>query len=344
MQVRQEDANKILQSIRDDYLELIILPTEKCNFRCVYCYEDFSIGKMKPHIVTGIKNLIKNRLDQGLKELRISWFGGEPLLAKNVVLEISEFATDLVSQYPSLSYDSAMTTNGYLLDIDMLEKLTRLGVRDFQISFDGTPDVHDKTRLRADGAGTFNTIWANLLKAKKSDFNFQVMLRIHVTPDNLAVLPSLIDMVKKTFGDDNRFRIFFKAIEDLGGPKSKTFEILHKKDRNQIMQELYQLVGDALLIEKIELRKPYICYAAQANSFLIRATGGVGKCTVALDDDRNDIGHITPDGFLKLKNEKLMPWIRGLSTLDLKNLACPMMGLPKNQAILGSHHINVKVI
>lgn len=29
-------------SLRNDVLHLILLPTEQCNFRCTYCYEDFS--------------------------------------------------------------------------------------------------------------------------------------------------------------------------------------------------------------------------------------------------------------------------------------------------------------
>lgn len=344
MQVEKEDINKILQAITDDYLELILLPTEKCNFRCVYCYEDFSIGKMKPHIVEGIKNLIINRINLGLKNLRISWFGGEPLLAKNIVLEISEFVTNLVKQNPHLSYESAMTTNGYLLDTSLLKLLVNLGIKDFQISIDGTMDVHNKTRLRADGSGTFTSIWDNLISAKNTDIPFQVMLRIHVTPDNLTDLPDLIDLINKDFANDKRFRVFFKAIEDLGGPNSKSFEVLHRKNRTQIMEELYARVDKTMLIEKIESRKPYICYASQANSFLIRATGGVGKCTVALNDDRNDIGHILPNGQLSLKNEKFAPWVRGLTTLNLNNLACPLFGLPKNEAVLGKHQIPISVV
>ena len=42
-------------------LDLIIMPTEQCNFRCTYCYEDFKIGKMPRWVVNGIKALIDAR-------------------------------------------------------------------------------------------------------------------------------------------------------------------------------------------------------------------------------------------------------------------------------------------
>ena len=72
----------------------------------------------------------------------------------------------------------------------------------------------------------------------------------------------------------------------------------------------------------------YICYAAKANSLLIRSDGRIGKCTVALDDDRNTIGRICEDGTIELDNLKLRPWLRGLDDLSVSALACPLSGLP----------------
>jgi uncharacterized protein len=75
-------------------LELIVNPTEKCNFRCVYCYEKFELGNMKPDVVMGVKNLILNR-STDLAFLKISWFGGEPMLGYNGVMDIMEYSGSL---------------------------------------------------------------------------------------------------------------------------------------------------------------------------------------------------------------------------------------------------------
>ena len=61
-------------------LHLILLPTEACNFRCVYCYESFRLKRMEPWVVEGIKRLLSRRAPD-LRALSISWFGGEPPLA-----------------------------------------------------------------------------------------------------------------------------------------------------------------------------------------------------------------------------------------------------------------------
>lgn len=48
-----------------------------------------------------------------------------------------------------------------------------------------------------------------------------------------------------------------------------------------------------------------------------------------MSDERNAIGRILEDGTLLFKNEKIIPWVRGLKSLDAKELGCPLYGMPK---------------
>ncbi|TOB11935.1 radical SAM protein, partial [Vibrio parahaemolyticus] len=73
----------IAESLSPRGLQLIIFPTEKCNFRCTYCYEKFEVGRMSNELIQGIKKFLEVRIPE-LDRLVISWFGGEPLLAKEV--------------------------------------------------------------------------------------------------------------------------------------------------------------------------------------------------------------------------------------------------------------------
>jgi uncharacterized protein len=119
------EEREILRAVDPERLELILLPTEKCNFRCTYRYESFEIGRMQPAVVNGIKRLLDVRLPQ-LRQLELSWFGGEPLLAPQVVVEISSHASLLAAKH-SVSYNGNMTTNAYLLTPDLLRRLVSLG-------------------------------------------------------------------------------------------------------------------------------------------------------------------------------------------------------------------------
>ena len=48
---------QIASVISSQVQSFTLFPTEKCNFRCTYCYEDFKIGKMPPKLQRAIELL-----------------------------------------------------------------------------------------------------------------------------------------------------------------------------------------------------------------------------------------------------------------------------------------------
>ncbi len=79
---------KYYERIFDRLLSLTFLTTEQCNFRCKYCYEDFEKGKMKDEVVNGVIRYLKKNLSS-YSGVSIDWFGGEPLLALDVIEKFS---------------------------------------------------------------------------------------------------------------------------------------------------------------------------------------------------------------------------------------------------------------
>lgn len=325
-----QDKKLMKMGISNLFFQLIILPTEKCNFRCTYCYEDFAAGRMKQETILGIKALLERRC-ANLRYLNISWFGGEPLTAKDIVVEISKYATSLVYRYPQLRYVGDMTTNAYLLDYETVSSLANVGVRNYQISLDGPREIHNKSRLRADGSSTYDQIWANLLAIRYSSLPVSVTLRIHFTVDTLILLDPLIEDIKREFMPDSRFSVLFKAVERLGGPNDASIKLFSEVEKEEAIKSLQtKLFGENLASpQNNSLTDNYICYASRPNSLVIRANGDVGKCTVALYDERNKIATLQPDGTLKLIPGRLAPWVRGIETLDPDTLTCPLMNLPQ---------------
>src|SRR5262245_31032656 len=49
------DPQEMCISLANNILQLILMPTEACNFRCTYCYEDFRYQSMHPDVVLGVK-------------------------------------------------------------------------------------------------------------------------------------------------------------------------------------------------------------------------------------------------------------------------------------------------
>ncbi|WP_017934094.1 radical SAM protein [Nocardioides sp. Iso805N] len=317
----------LARAFSNDTLHLIVLPTEQCNFRCTYCYEDFEIGKMRPEIVGGVKRLLSRRLD-GLRRLDISWFGGEPLMALDVIEEISRHVTENAS---GTRYWSDVTTNGSLLSLPTAARLASYGVSVYQVSLDGPAQIHDTTRVRRNGAGTFAAIWSNLCAIRDSDLPVQVLLRIHLTSLNIAAMPDFLRRIRRTLLDDPRFSVRLKAIERLGGPNDESLAVLPHAGRDELMASLEDVLG----------RDPHasgatedVCYAAEANSFVVRANGDLGKCTVGLNDPANRIGRVLPDGTVQVDNARLAPWLRGWGMPDQDALACPYAGMDHTEQSL----------
>ncbi|MEU9273011.1 radical SAM protein [Streptomyces sp. NPDC048251] len=320
-------------SLSNRRLHLILLPTEKCNFRCTYCYEDFAVGRMPASVVESVKRLIDRRLDE-LRSLDVSWFGGEPLLALPVVEEVSAHIARRAAARPDLSCTAEMTTNGYTLDAATAERLASLGVGRYQISLDGPQEMHDRSRVRADGKGSFARIWKNLLDIRESAVQVNVTLRIHLTAANLVSMPDFLGEIRETFLRDSRFSVRLKPVEHLGGPNDQHIGIVPEEDRSRVLAELTALVstdesGDPKGFGSLPSQAE-VCYASLPDSLVIRADGSVGKCTVALTDPANTIGRLQPDGTLSIDNTRLRPWLRGWFTQDREAVVCPYQGMPRH--------------
>ncbi|GGI58450.1 radical SAM protein [Winogradskyella haliclonae] len=311
------------QAFNPRFLNLILFPTEKCNFRCTYCYEDFKLGKMKPWVINAIKELISNRIND-LTRLEISWFGGEPLIAKNIVLDISRFIVENAKKYnPDLDYRSNMTTNAYYLNRELFESLVVNGIVDFQISLDGPKRIHDLSRVMINGKGTFDSIWKNLLDIRNSSKKANIILRIHFDMSNFNYLEELIDQLDVEFGEDDRFNFYFKTIDKLGGENDDKLQTIpfNKKDTYKDILRHNTKAKERLF--ELSEKLPYVCYASKPNSIGIRSDGSLIKCTVGLNHESNQIGKINPDGTLSIHNENMRKWIIGFDDFDLSTLACP---------------------
>lgn len=322
------DSDILFACTNSDEYHLIILPTEKCNFHCSYCYEDHNVGKMPREVVESVKLLLAKNISK-VAHLSIDWFGGEPLLGMSVIREVNGFAKRFIErQGIPTALRSAITTNAFLLGPDIFSELLELQVSEYQISLDGPKEMHDRTRVQINGGGSFDRIWRNLSDITKIKGEFRILLRVHVTEDNIDSIPDLLRDIKASFGHDERFKIFLKAIQNLGGYGAEfAGRVGLEEDDSRLARMEEELRGPN------EFWHPNsICHASKFNSFIIRADGRVSKCTTALYDDINIIGRLKRDGALDLDREKVLAWARGLFTMDRDILYCPLGGIHKHAA------------
>lgn len=318
---------QLATSIATNILNLYIMPMEQCFFGCICCYDDTHQSKMNPHIVKGIKEFIKLRFLE-LQQLRINWLGGEPLAASDIVVEISQYVKSLLSE-SDCRYNFCVTTNGYHLDVKKFLTLLNSGIYSYQITLDGPRNKHEFSLKHREKNALLNRVWVNLNEIKQLYHDFEIILRIQVTPENYPLMNEFIIQIISNFNNDSRFKIFFKISDNLSSTHAGMFSILGNKTKTEIIDRLTKYVGKDMAIYEVAANdQAYICYAASQNAWVIRANGTLAKCTVALKDERNAVGRINSNGKLSLDQNKMQLWLRGLKSKDVMSLSCPAYELP----------------
>jgi uncharacterized protein len=317
----------VANALNPHYLRLIVLPTEKCNFRCTYCYENFELGKMPSATADALVHHIRRRVSR-LDHLQVSWFGGEPLLATDTVLRVTMAAAQLCESN-GVSFASDMTTNAYLLTQETSAKLVQAGVKEFQITVDGIESDHDQTRLHANGTGTFQAIYSNLIQILQSSLDVSILLRLHYSGATASRLPEFSRLIARTFGPDPRFKFSLKEIEALGGPNDRSLIRVTTPSHRKSVTLAKQILG--LEAATTQESADSYCYAGSANSYVIRSNGRIAKCTVAFSDDRNDVGHLNQDGTLSLDQAKTRAWTEAALSGEPGAMECPINYLPNTQ-------------
>lgn len=309
--------NRILyEAIFKNELKVTIIPTELCNFRCVYCYENHNMGSMTETEENGVIKFFKRNIRK-YERVNVEWFGGEPLLERDKVIKIANSIKQL-GRENGVSVIASMTTNGYLLDHETFSELLKANVLYYQITLDGIAAIHDKMRPLVNGKGTFEKIYNNLKELRKTKNNmFKIAIRVNLSKSTVPYLNEFLDMLNKDFGDDPRFTIILETVKDWGGNNEckASDDLLDGIDKIKDNKSVLQSYID--INESISGR---ICHSLMKNGFAINYNGSVLKCAKAQyenDEIRNEniIGSIDDRGVLKISKPKETKWI----TPDLRN-------------------------
>ena len=179
---------------------LTICPTMGCNFDCPYCFEDHKQGKMTEEVQADAVALAERLLKTSrAKSLSVIWFGGEPLLAPDVIEALSEKLMALAEEQGA-EYSASIITNGYLFTPDVVKMLEKAQVKSAQITLDGIGAAHDATRHLRGGGSTFGRIVENL----RQPIPFPVNIRHNVhegNRDEIEPLKAFIETLAKETGN-----------------------------------------------------------------------------------------------------------------------------------------------
>lgn len=131
-----------------------------CNLRCQYCFAatgDFGQGRkiMPVEVARKAIDFVISRSGKR-HNIEIDFFGGEPLMAWDTVVDTVQYARSLEEKYQK-HFRFTITTNGLLLNEEK-RKFINENMDNVVLSLDGRPEVNDRFRKTINGKGSYNTI------------------------------------------------------------------------------------------------------------------------------------------------------------------------------------------
>jgi len=171
---------------QSDIMTITIACTIQCNFRCTYCFEPHRNEFLSEEHFTKLLNLIEQRAST-LKQLNITWFGGEPLIMAVQIAKWSKKILSITKEH-KIIYQATVVTNGSLLNPKNIQRLKDSQVRGMQVTIDGPKEIHDKSRPSVGGNGTYDKIVSNLEKYRESLKGINTTIRVNVSKSNLPFL------------------------------------------------------------------------------------------------------------------------------------------------------------
>lgn len=242
---------------------LMVLPTYQCNLRCWYCIQKHENMFMTSETLERVKKLIVNKLsDPEITEFHLSWFGGEPLMAYDLVLELTLFARDYCREIGK-DFSSAITTNGTLLTPSRIEALREAGVVNYQITIDGDRDTHNSVKQLGDNLAYDTTLRNINLIAKHT----HVTLRFNYTHENLKA-DRIYESLKSILDTDVTNNISFML-----------YKVWQEKQESVSVNEVDRLfnLGKKTGMSSM-LVTSGICYTDHFHYDCVFPNGHIGKC------------------------------------------------------------------
>jgi uncharacterized protein len=288
-------------------LKLTILPTLRCNFDCVYCYEARKNLDMSDELQEGLVHFIRQKT-RNTEGLTINWYGGEPLMVLDKITWMHDRMVEACEANGCEYRKGGIITNGYLLDRETGIKLRDLDVKTVQITLDGPRDVHDQRRPLANGKGTFDRIIGNLVDV--ADLFKHISVRVNTDKSNADRVAEVFDTLEEN-GLKGRVSVYFAKV------MAHTQACADMADTCFADREYTDLEVD---LARVGLEKGFdpsnyprtkanYCEADQVNSFVVDPEGYLYKCWSEPGNKDEAVGHVSEEAKYREKSKNAYKWL-----------------------------------
>ena len=293
--------------------------TRNCNFACVYCYEKENKGLplyMSSEVIDATYKFFKDFITKnGVKKIDVIFYGGEPLLN----FEGMKYAVDKFKKLEgiknNLKVEFEIITNGYLITEKIATFIKNHNFKRVQITLDGPPNIHNKSRPLRGGGKTFERILNNIILLNK--LNVEVAIRSNLYTDTVQYYPLLLDILEKNNLKNDNIILDPEQIQDVKELKKRyEFAIKFIKIINEIRDRGFKLATNPLE------RRVIYCSGISKSSYVIDYNGKILTCPGGIGIPDFEIG----DVFNGIDTEKHKKFLKLSPLSSSKCRECPIIG------------------
>ena len=267
-----------------------ILPTTVCNARCVYCYEE---GMKFRTMTQAIADSVVDFIDKTRREdnILINWFGGEPLVAQNIIQHIC----DKLNEH-SVSFNSKIITNATLLTRELVKQAKQSWhLESAQVSVDGNRHDYELRKRYCNPSIHNYDAMMNAISFLLNE-DIKVNIRCNYDGENLAGIKDFIEELNTRFGTNTNFSIYFAMLFQEN--ESRNSIELRKEIVNIIRH--YRSIGMnfiAVPYRDCQFRINYCMADSNGKHVVIDPDGFLYHCEHLTAPENVSFGHISGEDF-----------------------------------------------
>ncbi len=323
------------------YIDLTILLTQDCQMRCVYCFEgDKNKSSITDTTIDAILQFLHRQVDSCSK-VRVTWFGGEPLLAYDKLKDMSIALIDFCKAN-GIEYSADITTNGLALNPKRCHELiTDLNVRRYIITVDGPAEIHEQRRPLASRKAYFPLLWRNITTLVEEGAG--VSIRMTIDKKNATHIPALLDTIASS-QLRNRVGLAFCRTIDYNYTPEAVSEYIYTEAEFADVE--WQLIQYAHRLGLWRYRFPHAAPTGgclRRGDIVVGVNGEIYKCLDTVGDTKWISGHIADDLEHQSKPDWFEEWDQWTPLKDSHCRACVLAplcngGCPHNSLFTDKQH------
>lgn len=305
----------------DKCVNITIYPTQACNARCFYCFEQ---NEQRYWMTENTADKVVNYITKTLSvdnELIFRWFGGEPLLGEKIIDRIINGVNSYFEG--KLTYHSIIITNNSLITDELIEKFkTTWHVRKVQTTIDGYREEHDKRKAYVDSSidryqQTINNI------RKILDAGIFAICRFNFDKYNMFQFEKVLEDLDE-FKDNPKFFIHATTLRNkIHSEDEARKRYIYPEDYNDfytyVFGQLFEKGFYKDVINILPLRARNVCLACTIGGLIINSEGKFFRCLQHYLDEENCVGDCEKG---LLHNEAYQKWFKLMNCMPEECQKC----------------------